>query len=458
MNAAPNLRPNAPIDLFNESWGTTQIPYSQEAEEATLGAILLNASAFAGVSAFLRREDFYILRHQYIWEAFERCIQAGDVIDYITVIKALKDLKYLDEIGGAAYLTHLLNTTPTSVHVEIYARLVQRCAGRRHLMVASDHIKGLALNEALTWDEVAQEANAKVVAALGRTFVSQIESVSDVLSDYYGKIETAQNDKSETKTGVPTGIKALDNAIFGLIRGQVNVLAATSGTGKTTFALNVAINASRMGVRVGLFMLEMNRERAVNYMIGIETGIDPIRIELGQMTDAEWSRFVQATGNMSEFGKRIHIYERPTDADFRMTPIQLLAQCNALAYERGLDLVIVDYLGLMESGKQGLHGYDDKAYVSKCMPVLAQRLNLPILFLAQIPIKKLQKRKDHKPEFGDMEFVGENDVDVALYLHRPYLFDPTADPTEGEIIVGKARGRSFRGPIPMKFLNNKFAG
>lgn len=442
----------------NGNFGTVQAPYSQEAEEALLGSILLQPTMYAVVAQFLHTEDFYILRHKYIWEAFERLAARDVQVDNLTLTEELKAFKRLDDVGGLAYLMHLTNDTPNSMNAETYGQLVSRMADRRRLMVAADRIKGLALDMELTNEQVSQESNAALIKAVGRAYVSQITSLSDSLGSYYDTIEARQKNPNQTTRAVPTGIRALDAHIQGLMRGQVNIVAAATGVGKSTFALNVALNASRLGARVAYFPLEMGKARTVNYVMGIEIGADPTRIELGQMTQAEWGRFVQASGNLYAPGHKLFIWDRPLNPDFQMTPAHLLTVCNALSVERGLDLVVVDYLGLMTSGKRELNGYADKAWVSRAMPIVADRLQVPMLVLAQIPIKKLQRRADKHPELGDMEFVGENDMDVCMYLHRDYIFDSGADPKQGEIIVGKARGRSFRGSIPVSFQNNKFVG
>lgn len=455
--ALPAQNPYPPLQDV-KSWGTTPIPYSQEAEESVLGAIILNPAAFVTVSVILEAEDFYILRHKYIYEAMRDLLAEDKPVDYMTVMQKLKDRQQLEEIGGAQYLTHLLNNTPTSLHAEVYAQMVAGRAERRRLMVASDHIKGLCLNDEMNIEELRQEANAKVIAATRTAYQSQIATVSEALSTYFATVESRQEGIGTKNVGMPTGIRVVDNAIYGMMRGQVNYLAATTGAGKTTFALNVAINEARLGARVAYFTLEMTRERLVNYMMGVETGIDPTRIELGKMTQPEWGRFVKASGNMYEIGKNIHIWETPMNPDFRMTPTYLLTQINALAYHHGVDLVIVDYVGLMVSGNERHSEFESRSYVARAMPIMARRLNLPLLLLAQIPIKKLQSRKDKHPTLGDIEYVGENDMDVGMYLHRDYIFDQTADPTAGELIIGKARGRSFRGSIPIRYENNKFLG
>ncbi len=218
-------------DQMNASWGTTPIPYSQEAEEATLGAIMLNPVAYFGVAAFLKAEDFYILRHKYIWEAFERINERGAPVDYLTVMQELKDLGYLDEIGGPAYLTHLLNNTPTSIHAEVYARLIESRATRRRLMVASDHIKGLALNEELTIEEVINDSESKLFDVTERQLSRELIPMHEAMSTYYERIEHLMHNRGGA-LGLPSGFKDLDKLLGGLQKSDLLIFAGRPGMGK----------------------------------------------------------------------------------------------------------------------------------------------------------------------------------------------------------------------------------
>src|SRR5690349_18285576 len=176
-------------------WGSQAIPYSQEAEEAVIGAVLVNPVAYFGVASFLQADDFFILRHKYIWQALTRLTDRSEPIDYLTLTQELKDMDKLAEIGGPAYLTQLINNTPTSIHGEMYGHLVERAATRRRLMSASDEIKALALNEEITIEQVINEAETKLFDVTERQLTKELIPMREAISSYFDRIEHLMYDK-----------------------------------------------------------------------------------------------------------------------------------------------------------------------------------------------------------------------------------------------------------------------
>lgn len=213
------------------NWGNLQTPYSQEAEEATIGAILVNPVTYFAVAAFLRAEDFFILRHRYIWEGLTRLHERGEPIDYLTVTQELKDTGRLTEIGGPAYLTQLINSTPTSVHAEVYGRLVERASVRRRLMAASDEIKSLALNEELTVEQVISDAEARLFDVTERQMSKELIPMREAVSDYFDRIEYLMANRNQP-LGVPSGFKDLDKLLGGFQKSDLIIFAGRPGMGK----------------------------------------------------------------------------------------------------------------------------------------------------------------------------------------------------------------------------------
>lgn len=213
------------------NWGSLQTPYSQEAEEATIGAILVNPVAYFGVAAFLRADDFFILRHRYIWQSLERLQERGEPIDYLTVKEELEDMGRLGEVGGPAYLTQLINNTPTSVHAEVYGRLVERAATRRRLMSAADQIKSLAINEEMTVEQVISESEAKLFDVTERQLTKELMPMREAVSQYFDRIEYLMQNKGAA-FGVPTGFKDLDKLLGGLQKSDLLIFAGRPGMGK----------------------------------------------------------------------------------------------------------------------------------------------------------------------------------------------------------------------------------
>ncbi len=217
------------------NWGTLQTPYSQEAEEATIGAILVNSVMYFAVAAFLKADDFFILRHRYIWESLSRLHERGEPIDYLTVTQELKDTGRLSEIGGPAYLTQLVNSTPTSVHAEVYGRLVERAAVRRRLMAASDEIKSLALNEELTVEQVIADAESRLFDVTERQTSKELIPMKDAVSDYFDRIEYLMANRNHA-LGVPSGFKDLDKLLGGFQKSDLIIFAGRPGMGKCVAA------------------------------------------------------------------------------------------------------------------------------------------------------------------------------------------------------------------------------
>jgi replicative DNA helicase len=217
-------------DSFN-GWGSQPIPYSQEAEEATIGAILVNPVAYFGVASFLKEDDFFILRHKYIWQALTRLADRNEPIDYLTLTQELRDMDKLAEIGGPAYLTQLINSTPTSVHAEVYGKLVERAATRRRLMAASDEIKALALNEELSIEQVINDAEAKLFDVTERQLTKELIPMREAISNYFDRIEHLMYDQGAA-LGIPTGFKDLDKLLGGLQKSDLLLFAGRPGMGK----------------------------------------------------------------------------------------------------------------------------------------------------------------------------------------------------------------------------------
>ncbi|MBL8164544.1 MAG: replicative DNA helicase, partial [Anaerolineae bacterium] len=323
-------------------WNTGQVPFSQEAEEATIGAILTNPAAYFGIAAFLRIDDFFILRHRYIWEAMGRLNDRGEPLDYLTVVQELKDMGRLQEVGGPAYLTQLINNTPTSVHAEVYGRLIERAATRRRLMNASDQIKALALNEEITLEQVINEAEAKMFEVTERQLSRELIPIREAIGNYFDHIEQMMQNQEAT-LGVPTGFKDLDKLLGGFQKSDLLIFAGRPGMGKTSFMLSAALNMARLGARIAVFSMEMGVEQIVQRLIAMESAINMQSLRTGQINQKEWRRFVEVAGKLGNF----NIY---IDDSAAMNPLQLRTKCLRMQREHGVDLVVIDYMQLMNAG------------------------------------------------------------------------------------------------------------
>jgi replicative DNA helicase len=409
-------------------------PYSEEAEEAVLGAILSNPNVIFNVASFLKGEDFYILRHQYIWEAMQRIVERGEEFDYLTVSKELADIGRLDEVGGPWYLLRLVNNTPTSVHAEVYARVVERAAVRRRLMAAADEIKALALNEEMAIEKVTDEAEARLFSVTESQLRRDLVPISHVISEYWERMERLIGDRDEA-LGLPTGFRALDTLLGGLQKSDLLIFAGRPGMGKTSFMLSVALNAARFDKRIAIFTMEMGVEQIIQRMVSMETGINMQRLRLGQVDELEWRRLVEAMSRLRNF--KIFIDDTPA-----MSPMQMRAKCRRLAREQGVDLIMVDYLQLMNAG--GVYENNrvqEVSHISRNLKELARELNVPLFSAAQLS-RAVEQRQDKRPQLSDLRESGslEQDSDIVMFLYRDEVYnEATEAPNQADIIVAKHR-------------------
>ncbi|QPC84657.1 replicative DNA helicase [Phototrophicus methaneseepsis] len=409
-------------------------PFSQQAEEAVVGAVLLDPSSFVNVSAFLHSEDFFLLRHNYIWAAMSRLSERNDAIDLLTVAEELDNYSQLEAIGGQAYLIQLTNNTPTSVYAEVYGHIVERTAIRRRLMEAADQIKQLALDEEKNIDHVISDAEAQLFSVSDMQMKRDFVPMWEALSAYYDRIEELLQNQGQA-LGVPSGFKDLDQLLGGFQRSDLIVFAGRPGMGKTSFLLTTAMNAARVGARVAIFTMEMGVEQMVQRMVAMETGINVQKLRLAQLTAQEAARFTEAVGRISNFP--IFIDDTPA-----MSPLEMRTKCRRLAHEHGLDLVMVDYMQLMNAGR----GYENNrvqeiSFISRNLKEIAREFNIPLISAAQLS-RAVEQRQDKRPVLSDLRESGsiEQDSDIVMFLYRDEVYNEATEfPNQADILVSKHR-------------------
>src|SRR5581483_3658800 len=276
------------------------IPHSREAEEAVVGAVLINPEVYYDVAQFLQADDFYIHRHRWIWEAFTSLHEQRIPIDLLTISEELDRKGQLAEIGGPAYLTALVNQVPTSLNAESYGRIVESHSIRRKMIHAANSIASLAYNESSTVENVMDEAEKAVFNVSERRLKHDLQPISAVLSDYYDRIDDLAK-RDEDIFGVPTGFIDLDKMLSGLQPSDLLIIAGRPGQGKTGFLLSIAKNAALTHKKhVAIFSLEMSNEQVVQRLIAQETGIDSQRLRTGKLAENEWPLFAHAIEVMSD--------------------------------------------------------------------------------------------------------------------------------------------------------------
>jgi replicative DNA helicase len=423
------------------------IPHNREAEEAVVGAVLINPEVYYDLTQFLQADDFYIHRHRWIWEAFTSLHEQRIPIDLLTLSEELDRKGQLAEIGGRAFLTALVNQVPTSLNAGPYGHIVEGHAIRRRMIAAANSIAAVAYNEDSTVDSVMDEAEKAVFNVSERRLRHDVQPIRNVLSEYYDRVDDLAR-RGEEIFGVPTGFIDLDKKLSGLQGSDLLIIAGRPGQGKTGFLLTVAKNAALTYKKhVAIFSLEMSNEQVAQRLIAQQTGIDSQRLRTGKLEDNEWPLFAQAIEVISD----AHIFLDDTPA---ITPVQLRTKCRRLHLEHHLDLIIVDYLQLMGSETRSENRVQEVSDISRNLKVLARELNVPVLAAAQLS-RAVEQRTDKRPILSDLRESGslEQDSDIVMFIYRPDQYEKdTVKKNVAEIIIAKHRNGPV-GLVELVFLN-----
>ena len=410
------------------------VPHSREAEESVIGSVLINPEAYYDVADFLVAEDFHIHRLRWIWEAFTRLHEQRIPIDTLTVTEELDKQGQLAEIGGPAYLTTLLNNVPTSLHAEAYGRLVQQSSIRRRLLEAANKIAKTAYQEDLSVETAIDEAEKAVFSASEHRLSTDLQPIKQVLSDYYDRVDQLSR-RPEEMFGVPTGFIDLDRLLMGLQPSDLLIIAGRPSQGKTSFLMSVAKNAAQANKKhVAIFSMEMSNEQLAGRLLSQETGINSQRMRSGKLAEGEWDLFAQAIEVLGE--TKIFLDDTPA-----ISPTQMRAKCRRIHMEFGLDLVVVDYLQLMQGESRNENRVQEVSYISRSLKVLARELNVPVLAAAQLS-RAVEQRADKRPVLSDLRESGslEQDADIVMFIYRPEFYEEDSlKKNVAEIMVSKHR-------------------
>ncbi|MGD8474424.1 MAG: replicative DNA helicase [Anaerolineae bacterium] len=409
-------------------------PQNVDAEEAILGALLIDPDAIIRVATFLNPEDFYREKHGWIYDTALTLHDRREPIDLLTVCDELEHRQQLDEVGGPAFITALTNAVPTSIHAEHYARIVERTATRRRLIEAAGQIAALAYQEADDVDEVVDRAEQVLFGVSERRISRELVPIKQVLSKYYDRIEYLTLHRGEL-IGIPTGFQRIDKLLGGLQRSDLVILAARPSVGKTSLALSFAHNAAKKyGQRVAFFSLEMSNEQVIQRLISSETGIDAQRLRRGEIEQDEWGRFMKATNDLAE----TYFYIDDTPG---ASALELRTKARRLHAEVGIDLMVVDYLQLMRGDYRSENRVQEISSISRALKALARELNVPVLALSQLS-RSVESRSDKRPILSDLRESGalEQDADVVMFIYRDEMYnDNTEWPNIADIMVAKHR-------------------
>ncbi|RMG91684.1 MAG: replicative DNA helicase [Chloroflexi bacterium] len=410
-------------------------PHSIEAEEAVLGSLLIDPDAIFDVSSFLRPDAFYRVQNRWVYEAILSLSDRREPIDFVTLTEELRRREQLEEVGGEAYIISLINAVPTSINARNYARLVEAAALRRKMIQAASTIAELAYNEAEDINVVIDRAEQALFSISEERTTRDLVPIKQIARDYLERIEDLHA-RGDDVIGIPTGFTDLDRLLGGLNRSDLIIVAARPGMGKTSLQNAIALTAAmRYRKRVAIFNLEMSGEQLVQRMIAAETKIDSQRLRRGDLKEHEWPIFMEAIGRLSETS--IFIDDTPN-----ITPNQLRTKCRRLYAEHGLDLVMIDYLQLMQAERTTNNRVQEISEISRGLKSLARELDVPVLAAAQLS-RAVEQRQDKRPLLSDLRDSGsiEQDADIVMFIYRDEYYNPdtTDRPNIAEINVAKHR-------------------
>ncbi|MDY0018549.1 MAG: replicative DNA helicase [Anaerolineae bacterium] len=409
------------------------VPQNIEAEEAVLGALLIDPEGIFRVLPFLRSEHFYLQKHRWIYETVVILHERREPVDFLTLTTELERREQLESVGGAAYISQLINAVPSAINVESYARMVEHTYVRRRLLDAAGDIARFAYDEEAPINEVVDQSEKALFAISQQRATRDLQPIQEVVQTYYDRVEYLYAHRGEPM-GVPSSFRDLDRLLGGFQRSDLLILAARPGVGKTSLMLTLALKAAEKGRMVSVFSLEMSAEQLAQRMVAGLSHIDSQRLRMGDLQDDEWPRFAEAIGHLAELP--IYIDDTPS-----LSCLQLRAKCRRLHSEHGLDMVFVDYLQLMTSGTQVENRVQEVSYISRSLKALARELDVPVMTASQLS-RAVEQRQDKRPVLSDLRESGsiEQDADVVMFIYRDELYhEETEARNLAEVMVAKHR-------------------
>ncbi|MCG8351020.1 MAG: replicative DNA helicase [Chloroflexales bacterium] len=418
------------------------MPYDIAAERATLGALLLERDAILSVEAWLLPEMFYLQQNEWIYQAIVACAQRRTPPDLATVAAELNAHNRLEPIGGYTFLGDLVAETPTAVHVEYYARIVEACAIRRALIQAGGDIAGLGYATEMELDATLDQAEQTIFAVSQRQARGAFTPIGSVLSAYFDALSALQQRQRAT-VGVPTGFGALDNVTGGLHASDLIIIGARPSMGKTSLALSMAYTQAMDGYRVGVISLEMSGEQLGQRLLAMHADLDLRALRTGRIADLG----VIIDGMAALEALPLYVDDAPG-----LSISQVRAKARRLAATYGLDVLYVDYIQLMAGSKHTQDRVREVGEISRGLKGLARELRVPVVALSQLS-RAVESRSDHLPRLSDLRDSGEveQDADIVLFPYRAALYAKDTDqPDVAELHIAKHRNGPL-GVVPLRF-------
>jgi replicative DNA helicase len=426
------------------------LPHNLEAERAVLGAVLIENNAFNYAAAILTGRDFYRDAHRRIFEKMVQLNERGDAIDFVTLKEELGRSGDLEEVGGPAYLAALVDGLPHATNVEYYARIVREKATLRNLIHSAGKIVSTAYEAESEANQILDEAEQAIFSIAEDRVREGFVSMRQLAHASFETIEKA-HERKELITGVPSGFSDLDELTAGFQPGDLAIIAARPSVGKTALALNIAQNVGTKERRtVGIFSLEMSKEQLFLRMLTSEARIDGHRLRTGFLVDSDWGRLPGALSTLSE--ARIFIDDTPG-----IGVLEMRAKSRRLMAEHGLDLLIVDYIQLMQGRGRFENRTLELGSISRSLKGLAKELSIPVIVISQLS-RAPESRGDHRPLLSDLRESGalEQDADVVMLLFRADQYPDVEPEEEGTVELNIAKHRNGpTGMVKLAFLKEQ---
>ena len=410
-------------------------PHNLESEQCVIGSIIVEEETLVPVAEILDREDFYIDAHKVIYDSMIELGNERKPIDMITLTNRLKEKGYLDQVGGVTYLTSITNMIPTTSNVKVYAEIVKKNSTLRKLIKASNDIISMGYEASDSLDDILNVAEKKIFDISQDRMSQDFKPISEVLTSVTAMIEEVYSKGSDI-TGLDTGFIDLNKKLGGFHKSDLILIAARPGMGKTAFALNLVANAAiRSKSSVAVFSLEMSKEQLVQRLLSSQSNVALDNISKGKIADDEWKKLTDGMTVLSSS----HIFIDDTPG---IKVSEIRSKCRKLKMEKGLDMIMIDYLQLMEADGRADNRQQEVSKISRSLKILAKEMNCPVIALSQLS-RNTESGKDHMPKLSDLRDSGaiEQDADIVMFIYRDeyYTKMETKKKDLAEIIIAKNR-------------------
>ncbi len=409
-------------------------PHDDVAEQGVLSSMFLDKEAVAVALEILRADDFYRPDNKVVFEAAEELFFSGVPVDVITIKNKLEEKQVFEQIGGLPFIISISTAVGSSVNVKHYARIVEEKSLLRRLIQTAGEVSQISYEGKESVASIMEKAEKGIFDIIQNRRTEEFTSIREIAVDAFNKIEEVYQNKGKV-TGIATGFIDFDAKTAGLQKSDLILLAARPSMGKTAFALNIVQNAAIRGnIPTAIFSLEMSKEQLVNRMLCSEAMLDAQRMRTGELTDTDWPQLIEAMGPLSE--APIYIDDTPG-----ISPMEIRSKCRRLKLEKGLGLIVIDYLQLMSGNGRNDSRQQEISEISRSLKAIAREMEAPVIALSQLS-RACEQRADHRPMLSDLRESGaiEQDADIVAFLYRDeYYFPETEKKNQAELIIAKQR-------------------